>query len=59
MREVYHFSEDPAISRFVPHVPRTNPTQPARVYAIDADADALWLGTEGGLTRLPRAASGS
>jgi hypothetical protein len=40
--ELYHFSEDPTIERFVPHVPRTNPGQPARVYAIDAAHEALY-----------------
>jgi hypothetical protein len=40
--ELYHFSEDPGIARFVPHVPRTNPGQPARVYAIDAEHEALY-----------------
>jgi hypothetical protein len=40
--ELYHFSEDPAIARFVPHVPRTNPGQPARVYAIDAEHEPLY-----------------
>jgi hypothetical protein len=42
VREVYHFSEDPAIARFLPHVPRTNPGQPARVYAIDVVHEALY-----------------
>lgn len=32
---LYHFSEDPSIERFVPHVPRTNPTHPPAVWAID------------------------
>ena len=30
-----HFSENPSIKRFVPHVPRTNPTHPPAVWAID------------------------
>jgi hypothetical protein len=33
--EVLHFSEDPDIGRFDPHVPATNPAQPPRVWAID------------------------
>lgn len=33
--EVLHFSEDPSIERFVPHVPPTNPDQPPLVWAID------------------------
>jgi hypothetical protein len=40
--EVYHFSEDPDIARFVPHVPRTNPHSPARVYAIDGEHEPLY-----------------
>ena len=32
-----HFSEDPSIERFVPHVPVTNPTQLPAVWAIDAE----------------------
>ena len=32
---LYHFSEDPNIVRFVPHVPRTNLSQPPAVWAID------------------------
>ena len=39
---LYHFSEDPAISRFVPHVPVTNPTQPPSVWAIDAEHAPLY-----------------
>lgn len=34
---VYHFSEDPTITRFTPHVPRTNPEHPPAVWAIDAE----------------------
>ena len=30
-----HFSEDPTIDRFVPHVPRTNPQHPPAVWTID------------------------
>lgn len=39
---LFHFSEDPTIERFVPHVPRHNPTQPARVWAIDEDHEAAY-----------------
>jgi hypothetical protein len=39
-----HFSEDPAITRFVPHVPKTNPSQSSSVWAIDAaHAPAYWF----------------
>ena len=34
-RHVYHFSEDPGIRRFEPHVPVTNPDHPPGVWAID------------------------
>jgi hypothetical protein len=41
---VFHYSEDPAIARFVPHVPATNPTQPPSVWAIDAaHAPLYWF----------------
>jgi hypothetical protein len=39
---LFHFSEDPGITRFVPHVPVTNPAQPPSVWAIDADHEALY-----------------
>jgi hypothetical protein len=39
---VYHFSEDPTITRFAPHVPRTNPSHPAAVWAIDAQHAPLY-----------------
>jgi Family of unknown function (DUF6886) len=39
---LYHFSEDPNIVRFVPHVPRTNPLQPAAVWAIDHEHAPLY-----------------
>jgi Family of unknown function (DUF6886) len=43
---LHHFSEDPSIARFVPHVPKTNPTRRAAVWAIDADhpriTPSLW-----------------
>lgn len=39
-----HFSEDPSITRFVPHVPKTNPTQPPSVWAIDGEhAPVYWF----------------
>ena len=41
---LHHFSEDPAIERFVPHVPRTNPTHFPAVWAIDAaHAPLYWF----------------
>ena len=41
---LYHFSEDPAIWRFEPHVPATNPDHRAGVWAIDDDhAPLYWL----------------
>lgn len=39
---VYHFSEDPNISVFAPHVPKTNPDQPPAVWAIDAEHAPLY-----------------
>jgi len=39
---LHHFSEDPSIERFVPHVPRTNPGQPPAVWAIDTDHAPLY-----------------
>jgi hypothetical protein len=39
-----HFSEDPSISRFEPHVPRTNPAAAAAVWAVDpAHAPLYWF----------------
>jgi hypothetical protein len=41
---LHHFSEDPAIERFVPHVPATNPNHPPAVWAIDAaHAPLYWF----------------
>jgi hypothetical protein len=41
---LFHFSEDPAIARFVPHVPRTNPEHAPAVWAIDAaHAPLYWF----------------
>lgn len=39
---LYHFSEDPNIERFVPHVPRTNPTHRPAVWAIDGEHAPLY-----------------
>jgi hypothetical protein len=39
---VYHFSEDPGIQRFVPHVPTTNPDREPLVWAIDAEHAPLY-----------------
>ena len=39
---LYHFSEDPHISRFVPHVPLTNPSHAPAVWAIDAGHAPLY-----------------
>ncbi len=40
--ELFHFSPDPAIGRFTPHVPATNPGQPPSVWAIDAEHAPLY-----------------
>lgn len=41
---LFHFSDDPAIERFEPHVPMTNPTHAAAVWAIDeAHAPLYWF----------------
>ena len=39
---LFHFREDPGIERFVPHVPRTNPSHAARVWAIDEEHQAAY-----------------
>ncbi|MEQ1873576.1 MAG: DUF6886 family protein [Ilumatobacteraceae bacterium] len=39
---LFHFSEDPNISRFVPHVPRTNPEHAPAVWAIDEGHSPLY-----------------
>jgi hypothetical protein len=39
---LFHFSEDPSIERFVPHVPKTNPTHRAGVWAIDQERAPLY-----------------
>lgn len=42
--EVLHFSEDPTITRFVPHVARTTAYPEAYVWAVDADrSPAYWF----------------
>ena len=40
--DLFHFSHDPSIERFSPHVPATNPAQPASVWAIDAEHAPLY-----------------
>ena len=41
---LWHFSEDPAIERFVPHVPATNPEQPPMVWTVDdLHAPLFWF----------------
>jgi len=41
---LFHFSEDPSIERFEPHVPATNPGQAPGVWAIDAEhAPVYWF----------------
>ena len=39
---VFHYSEDGTISRFVPHVPQTNPSHPPAVWAMDAEHSPLY-----------------
>lgn len=39
---LHHFSEDPSIERFVPHVPKTNPSQQPAVWAIDTEHSPLY-----------------
>lgn len=39
---LHHFSEDDTITSFTPHVPKTNPCQPAAVWAIDTDHAPLY-----------------
>lgn len=42
--DLFHFSHDPSIQRFAPHVPRSNPTEPPSVWAIDeAHAPLYWF----------------
>jgi hypothetical protein len=41
---LWHYSEDPGIERFLPHVPVTNPDQPPMVWTIDGEhAPLLWF----------------
>lgn len=39
---LYHFSEDPTIDRFVPHIPPTNPSHEPAVWAIDVEHTPLY-----------------
>lgn len=39
---LFHFSEDPSIRRFEPHVPATNPQQAPAVWAIDEQHSPLY-----------------
>lgn len=44
MAAVFHFSENPTIRRFTPHVPLSNPSHPPAVWAIDAaHAPLYWF----------------
>ena len=41
---LWHFSEDPSLGRFVPHVPVTNPHDPPLVWAVDTrHAPMFWF----------------
>jgi len=40
---LFHFSEDPGILRFDPHVPETNPDEPPLVWAISEEHVAHYL----------------
>jgi len=40
--DLFHFSHDPAIERFTPHVPATNPDQSPAVWAIDGEHAPLY-----------------
>jgi len=40
--DLFHFSDDPAITRFTPHVPSTNPDEQPAVWAIDAEHAPLY-----------------
>ena len=39
---LFHFSEDPDIARFLPHVPRTNSSHAPAVWAIDEEHSPLY-----------------
>jgi hypothetical protein len=56
---LFHFSEDPTIERFVPHVPATNPGQAPAVWAIDEEhAPLYWFPRDcPRVTAWPRAAA--
>ena len=41
-RVLFHYSEDPHITAFEPHVPRTNPGAPPAVWTIDAARAPLY-----------------
>jgi len=44
MKAVLHFSEDPAIAVFHPHVPASSPDQPPLVWAVDEEhAPGFWF----------------
>jgi hypothetical protein len=41
---LWHFSEDPSLSRFLPHTPATNPHDPPMVWAVDSrHAPLFWF----------------
>src|SRR5215469_445172 len=41
---LWHFSEDPSLGHFVPHVPATNPDGPPLVWAVDTrHAPSFWF----------------
>jgi hypothetical protein len=41
---LWHFSEDPGLHRFEPHVPATNPGQPPLIWAVDTrHAPMFWF----------------
>lgn len=42
--ELWHFSEDPSLGRFLPHTPATNPQAPPLVWAVDTrHAPMFWF----------------
>ncbi len=42
--ELWHFSEDPSLGRFLPHIPATNPQAPPLVWAVDTrHAPMFWF----------------
>ncbi|MBO0691690.1 MAG: hypothetical protein J2P58_02225 [Acidimicrobiaceae bacterium] len=41
---LWHYSEDPSLERFVPHIPATNPQAPPAVWAVDTrHAPMFWF----------------